>query len=79
MCLRPPDGNFNVVGQYSLIVTQSSHAIHDVQREKFQSRIVWSHLVHSVLASVGSEVDLMPATRRYDVSHTCVMVTVFAV
>jgi hypothetical protein len=35
--------------------------------------------VHSAVPSAESEVNLMLATRRYDVSHTCVIVTVLPV
>ena len=63
------DGTLNLIGQYSLIIAQSSHVTHDMRREKFHGRIAWTHLVHSAVPSAGSEVGLMPATRRYDV-HT---------
>ena len=73
------DGTLNLIGQYSLIIAQPSHVIHAIRREKFRGRIAWTHLVHSAVPSAGSEVGLMPATRRYDVSHACVIVTVLAV
>ena len=73
------DAILDLIDKHSLIIAQFSHVIHDIRQEKSHQRIAWTHLVLSAVLSAGGEVGLMPATRRYDVSHTCVIVTVLAV
>jgi hypothetical protein len=70
------DGILNLVA--SVRVWQRHHhmSITALLQENCHGRNAWSRLVHSVPPSAGSEVNLMLATRRYDVSHNCVIVTV---